>query len=133
MVVPGLARYVVAALLILLAGLPAAQAHESRPAYLEIKETAPGQYALLFRTPVLAGRRLPLVLSLPAGVKELRAPVVQELTDSLVERRWIDAGPDGLAGQRVDIKGLQFTITDALVRIELLDGRTVQTLSLIHI
>jgi len=53
---------------------------------------------------------------------------VQELTDSLVERRWIDAGPNGLAGQRIDIKGLQFTITDALVRFELLDGRTVQTI-----
>lgn len=127
--VVGLARYVVAALLVLLAGLPAAQAHESRPAYLEIRETAPGQYALLFRTPVLAGRRLPLLLGLPAGVKDLKAPVTQELTDSLVERRWIDAGPNGLAGERVEIKGLQFTITDALVRVELLDGRTVQTIA----
>ena len=127
--VAGLARYVVAALLVLLAGVPAAQAHESRPAYLEIRETAPGQYALLFRTPVLAGRRLPLLLGLPAGVKDLKAPVTQELTDSLVERRWIDAGPNGLAGERVEIKGLQFTITDALVRVELLDGRTVQTIA----
>jgi hydrogenase/urease accessory protein HupE len=109
--------------------LPAAQAHESRPAYLEIKETAPGQYSVLWRTPVLAGMRLPLVLTMPDGVRDLKAPVVQELTDSLVERRWIDAGPNGLAGKRIEIAGLQFTITDALVRVELLDGRTMQTIA----
>jgi len=122
------AACVAAVLLLLLAGMPAARAHEARPAYLEIKESAPGQYALLWRTPVLAGVRLPLVLSLPEGVKDLKPPVIQELTDSLVERRWIDAGPNGLAGQRIEIKGLQFTITDALVRFEWLDGRTVQSI-----
>jgi hypothetical protein len=105
---------------------PAANAHESRPAYLEIKETAPGQYAVLWRTPVLAGMRLPIVLKMPDGVKNLKPPVVQELADSVLERRWIDAGPDGLAGKRIDIVGLQLTITDALVRVALLDGRTMQ-------
>ena len=30
-----------------------AQAHESRPAYLEIKETAPGRFDVLWRTPGL--------------------------------------------------------------------------------
>jgi len=124
-----IARIIGLALLFLLAGVSTASAHESRPAYLEIKETAPGQYTLLFRTPVLAGARLPLKLILPEGVKDLKPPVVQELTDSLVERRWVDAGPDGLAGKRIEIRGLQFTITDALVRVELLDGRTVQTIA----
>ena len=108
--------------------LASAQAHEVRPAYLEIKETAPGQFSVLWRTPVLAGMRLPLALKLPDGVRELSKPVVQELADSLVERRWIDAGPDGLAGRRIEIVGLQFTITDALVRVEWLDGRTLQTI-----
>ena len=42
-----------------------AQAHESRPAYLELKETAPGQFSVLWRTPVLAGMRLPVALKLP--------------------------------------------------------------------
>ena len=105
-----------------------AQAHEARPAYLEIKETAPGQFSVLWRTPVLAGTRLPLALKLPDGPRELRKPVLQELADSLVERRWIDAGPAGLAGKRIEIVGLQFTITDALLRVEWLDGRTLQTI-----
>ena len=101
-----------------------ARAHEIRPAYLEIKETAPGQYSLLWRTPVLAGRRLPIALRLPAGLRNLKEPVVQELTDSLVERRWVDAGAKGLGGARIEIAGLQLTITDVLVRVEMLDGRS---------
>jgi hydrogenase/urease accessory protein HupE len=106
-----------------------ARAHEARPAYLEIKETAPGQLSVLWRTPVLAGMRLPVMLRLPDGVKNLKEPAVQELTDSLVERRWIDAGPNGLAGKRIDFAGLQFTITDVLVRVELLDGRKWTTIA----
>ncbi len=107
----------------LLLALPAAQAHESRPAFLEVKETAPGRFDLLWRTPVLAGKRLPVQLKLSGELKNLSEPVVQELSDSLLERRAVDAGPAGLAGQRIEFPGLQLTITDVLVRVELLDGR----------
>jgi hydrogenase/urease accessory protein HupE len=100
-----------------------ASAHEARPAYLEIKETTPGQFSVLWRTPVLAGMRLPIVLRFPDDVKNLRDPSVQELADSFLERRWIDAGPNGLAGKRIQFPGLQATITDVLVRVEMLDGR----------
>jgi hydrogenase/urease accessory protein HupE len=116
-------RSLVGLLLAWIAAAPAARAHESRPAYLEIEETAPGSYTLLWRTPVLAGQRLPVVLRLPEGVRELREPIVQQLADSRLERRWIEAGAGGLAGKRIDFDGLQLTITDALVRVELLDGR----------
>src|SRR5262249_29259027 len=44
---------------------PAAWAHEARPAYLELKETAPGQFSVLWRTPVLSGMRLSIVLKIP--------------------------------------------------------------------
>ena len=102
----------------------AASAHETRPAYLEIKETSPGQFLVLWRTPLMAGMRLPVVLKLPDNVRDLREPSVQELADSLVERRWVDAGTDGLAGKRIEFSGLQMTITDVLVRVERLDGST---------
>jgi hypothetical protein len=108
----------------------ATSAHESRPAYLAVKETAPGQFSVLWRTPVLAGMRLPVVLKLPDRVKNLKDPVVIELTDSLVERRWVDAGPNGLTGERIEFAGLQLTITDVLVRIERLDG--THSTALIH-
>lgn len=102
--------------------LSSALAHEIRPAYLEIKETAPGRFSVLWRTPVMSGMRLPIVLKLPKDARNLKDPVVQEMTDSLVERRWIDAGQNGLAGKRIEFPGLQLTITDVLVRFELLDG-----------
>ena len=47
---------------------------------------------MLWRTPVLAGMRLPVRLKLPADAKNAREPEVQELADSLLERRSIDAG-----------------------------------------
>jgi hydrogenase/urease accessory protein HupE len=105
-----------------------AKAHEARPAYLEIKETSPNQFSVLWRTPVLAGMRLPVVLTMPGDVKNLKEPVEQELADSLLERRWIDAGANGLAGKRIEFRGLQATITDVLVRVEMLDGRKWTTL-----
>jgi len=118
-----IALRVAALLCVVHAALPAAQAHEARPCYLEIKEVAPGRYDLLWRTPVLAGMRLPVRLKLPEGVRNVKEADLQELADSLLERRWIDAGPAGLAGRRIEFPGLQLTITDVLVRIEQLDGR----------
>ena len=112
----------------LLLAICVASAHEARPAYLEIKETAHNQFSVLWRTPVLSGMRLPVILKLPDDVKNSREPDVQELADSFVERRWIDAGPNGLAGKRIEFPGLQLTITDVLVRIELLDGRKLTTI-----
>lgn len=106
-----------------------ARAHEARPAYLEIKENTPGRFAVLWRTPVLAGMRLPITLKIPDDVRSLQAPAIEELADSLVERRWIDAGPNGLAGRRIEFAGLQLTITDVLVRVEMLDGRTWTTIA----
>ena len=110
-----------------LLAVSAASAHETRPAYLEIKETSPGQFLVLWRTPLMAGMRLPVVLKLPDNVRDLREPSVQELADSLVERRWVDAGTDGLAGKRIEFSGLQMTLTDVLVRVERLDGSSQVT------
>lgn len=107
--------------------VPSGMAHETRPAYLEIKETSPNHYEVMWRIPVNAGMRLPILLQLPADAKNVTAPTTQELTDSLVERRSIDI-PAGLAGKRIDFVGLQGTITDVLVRVELLDGRKWTTI-----
>ena len=112
------------ALLLLIFLSSAAIAHEARPCYLEVTETSLRQYAVLWRTPMLAGMRLPVMLKLPDGVRDLKDPMVEELTDSMVERRWITAGADGLAGKRIAFPGLQATITDVLVRVKLLDGRS---------
>ncbi len=100
------------------------KAHESRPAYLQITETAPSKYELLWRTPVRSSMPLPVVLKMPDGIRNIRAPLIQELSDSRLERRWIEAEPDGLAGERIGFPGLELTITEVIVRAEFLDGRT---------
>ena len=105
-----------------------AHAHEVRPAYLQIDEVGPGRYQLLWRTPVLAGMRLPVVLRLPDEIHNVVEPAAQELSDSLVERRLFDAGSQGLAGRRIEFVGLQATVTDVLVRVQMLDGTHSSTL-----
>jgi len=108
--------------------MPLARAHEIRPAYLQIDEIGPGRYQLLWRTPVLSGMRLPVVLRLPDEVRNVTAPATQELSDSLIERRLVEAGPEGLAGKRIEFLGLQATITNVLVRVQMLDGTHATTL-----
>ena len=116
---------------ILFAALGAiAQAHESRPAYLEINEAVPGRYEVLWRTPINAGMRLPVVLQFPADTRNITAPSFQEFSGLLLERRWIDTGSGGLAGKRINFVGLQATITDVLVRVQALDG--THTTTLVH-
>jgi hydrogenase/urease accessory protein HupE len=112
----------------LLVPMPLARAHEIRPAYLQIDEVGPGRYQLLWRTPVLAGTRLPVVLRLPDEIHDIIEPAAQELSDSVVERRVFDAGTQGLAGRRIEFVGLQATVTDVLVRVQMLDGTHSSTL-----
>jgi hydrogenase/urease accessory protein HupE len=107
---------------LLLAVLPV-HAHEIRPAYLQIDEISPGRYQVLWRTPVLSGMQLPVVLKLPDGLQTISGPTEQQLPDSLVERLLL-SGRNGasLAGSRFEFVGLQATITDVLVRVQMLDG-----------
>ena len=116
------------ALLGALACASLAQAHESRPAYLEINETAPGRYEIVWRTPLNAGMRLPVVLKFPDGTRNITEPSVKEFSGLLLERRLIDAGKDAFAGKRIEFVGLQATITDVLVRAQALDGTHATTL-----
>ena len=108
-------------LFVLLVQGPAAEAHESRPAYLEINQTTPNRYDILWRTPLNAGMRLPVALKLPDEVRNVTEAKITELPDSLVERRLIEVS-DGLSGKCIEFAGLQATITDVLVRVQTNDG-----------
>jgi hypothetical protein len=67
------ARVLALSLLCALAALSRAEAHEARPAYLQIDEATPGLYSVLWRIPVLSGMPLPVALKLPAAVRDVRA------------------------------------------------------------
>ena len=113
-------------LLGLLAAVPA-WAHESRPAYLQITQIGPERFDVHWRTPVLQGMRLPVILKFPDTVRNVTEPTERELADSLIERRVVETA-DGLAGKRIEFVGLQMTITDVLVRTETSDGIRTTTL-----
>jgi hypothetical protein len=113
--------------LLFVAAIGGALAHESRPAYLEVTETAPGRYDVLWRTPVLSGMRLPVLLKLPDESRNIREPHTRTLSDSLVERRVVEVA-GGLGGKRIEFPGLQATITDVLARVQTIDGGLTTTL-----
>jgi hydrogenase/urease accessory protein HupE len=110
------------ALLWLALAVPAA-AHEVRPAYLELRETAPDRYAASFRVPAIGDMRLRLRAELPTACAE-REPRAIYATPGAFTERWTIACTGGLAGREVRIDGLEATLTDVLVRIERADGGT---------
>lgn len=114
-------RFALALAFLALLLAPAAHAHESRPAYLELREVAPGRYELLWRTPTFSGMPLPVSLALPADLVDVAPPRSRTLPDSRIEQRVLERA-GGLAGQRIEFPGLQATITDVLVRVQTLDG-----------
>jgi hydrogenase/urease accessory protein HupE len=67
-------------------------------------------------------------MALPAACRDVVPPVESNLGDALLERRLIECGAGGLAGQRIDFPGLDQTLSDVLVRIELADGGTFTSL-----
>lgn len=118
----------VVGLIALITSPVSASAHESRPAYLELEEITPNHYRVIWRTPTLSGMPFPVFLKLPDNTSNVTEPVSQDLSDSLIERRMIDASLGGLAGKRIEFVGLEGTITDVLVRVKMLDGQESTTL-----
>lgn len=112
----------------LLAGRPTA-AHEVRPAYLEINQTAPGAYAVIWKQPTMGDVAIHLVPHLSNGWLE-QAPADQYAADGFLIRRWALQGQPAapLAERTITIEGLQDTITDVFIRIRLQDGRGVDTI-----
>jgi hydrogenase/urease accessory protein HupE len=108
----------------LIASAPSAGfSHEVRPAYLEIAEQAPGSFDVLFKTPMLGDLRLKLSVGF-SGLVETATPVRSRTTDGAMVQTWQVHAKDGLAGQQVQIVGLENTVSDALLRVEFVDGRS---------
>ncbi|WP_300155660.1 HupE/UreJ family protein [Solidesulfovibrio sp.] len=116
------------AVLCLLAALwprPAA-AHETRPAYLELRETAPGVYDVLWRTPLYEGLRLPFDLRFPEEARVLGAPRTVAYPDWHLET-WRMAVPGGILGKPILFRGHEATTAGVVARLLPLGGpeRTV--------
>lgn len=103
------------------ASLAGAAAHEVRPAYLDVREETPGLFSVLLKTPMQGDARLALSAAFSGDVVKL-TPVVSRPTSDAMLQTWQIRAVEPLEGQVVSIDGLQNTMTDALVRVEFLDG-----------
>lgn len=104
-----------------------ALAHEVRPAYLELRQSGPETYDVLWKVP---GRgedlRLGLYVELPAGCTNETEPRAA-MVDNAFTERWSVQRAGGLTGGTIHIAGLRATMTDVLVRLERQDGTTQVT------
>jgi hydrogenase/urease accessory protein HupE len=115
-----------AGVLVVLAAAPAA-AHELRPGYLEIRETAPDRYRVLWKQPARGDFRLAIDPVFPASCRVEGERVRQALPNAFLDRMTIVC-EGGLGGKTMAVAGLEATLTDVLVRIQLADGRAVTEL-----
>jgi hypothetical protein len=101
----------------------AAQAHESRPAYLQITLTDTDDVRALLKVPALGTQRLGLYLNMPEDCVASAEPA-RFLIDNAFTERSAYACAGGLLGKTIAIDGLASTLTDVLVRVQRPDGIT---------
>jgi hydrogenase/urease accessory protein HupE len=120
---------ILAALVSSLLLLAVAQAHEVRPAYLEITQPEASHYRIVWKQPTMGELAIRLSPHLSNGWLE-RQPDDQYAAAGFLIRTWnIEADTvDTLAGSTITIEGLEYTLTDVLLRIRLLNGPSVDAL-----
>ncbi|SDJ69732.1 HupE/UreJ family protein [Microbulbifer yueqingensis] len=97
-------------------------AHEVRPALLSMDQLAPQLFDVSWRVPARGDRRLSLDVQFAEDVRRTR-PSRGGFAHGFYTESWTVEHPEGLAGTRVAIDGLERTMTDALVHIRWQDGR----------
>ena len=111
-----------AGLVLAFVAIPAV-AHELRPAYLDMRETAQDEFAVVWKVPALGDRRLGLYVRLPDICKP-KGEAVGSIEAGAYFERWGVVCASGIKGHHIAIDGLRSTLTDALARIEYRDGST---------
>lgn len=108
-------------LILLLVGSTSAFAHEMRPAYLAMHETAAGTFDVRWKVPAMGDQRMGLYVRLPETCGSTGEPVAT-IVGSAYAEHWTAVCPGGLKGSVIAIDGLTATLTDVLVRIAWADG-----------
>lgn len=100
-----------------------ARADVVHPAYLNMQEIEPGRYDVVWKVPLRYGMRMPVAPLFPAHCKAVTDTTYEALPNAIIERWQIDCGAGGLDGETIEVAGLQATIMDVFIRIEMDDGR----------
>lgn len=114
--------YMALALAMLLSAA-AAMADELRPAYLELRERAPDEFSIVWKTPALGDMRLGIYVRLPDSCKPNTEPIRTIEAGNFFER-WNAICTGGLKGREIVLDGLRTTPIEALVHIGYIDGTT---------
>jgi hydrogenase/urease accessory protein HupE len=117
----GLRSWLAAALLAL--WVAPSPAHELQPGFLELRETTPGRFDVLWKLPSIGGSdvRMPILPVFPPQCR-----LVGEARSERVDTAWVFVAridcDNGLAGQTLAIDGLSAFDTDVLVRVQHADA-----------
>ncbi len=109
------------ALMPLLAMPAPASAHELRPGYLEITETTPGAYDVVWKAPIRMGRPLAVEPRFPEDCDTSDRSELTNERAALISRSSLSCETP-LQGRRIQLAGLDATLTDVLVRLRSADG-----------
>jgi hypothetical protein len=122
----GLRSSLWALVLWIMGALSAGMAHPLDPALLDIRESTAGVLEILWRLPSSQNVDFPLRAVLPESCKPVAAPVLDRAGPQTTLRWRAVCDGKGLVGQPVAVTGLRERQTDALLRIQLADGRLIQ-------
>jgi len=103
-------------------------AHESRPAVLNINEQKPGWFEVTWKIPVLAEDQVRIHPVLPQGMAAYGPPAIHNIPGARVEYSTYQAEADALSGETITIDGLSTTQIDVMVRINLADGTSYSSI-----
>ena len=102
--------------------LPAlAFAHDLRAGYLGLRENGPAIYEMVWKPPVLAGRRLDVTPVFPEDCEEQKISAQRTAAGDVIES-WEISCDSVLAGRSVGFSGLSITVADVLVRLQPISG-----------
>lgn len=108
------------AFIILICMATSATAHEVRPAFLKATEMASGQFEVIWKQPIIDGKRLKITPQYPPACE--MGTITPELSGGTVRERYILTCP--LTEGRIQFDGLARTLTDIFVEINYLSNET---------
>ena len=104
-----------------------ASAHALSPSLLSVRESSGGAVEVTWKTPLLRLPGVDLRPMLPADCTVAAPAELSEQSDSMTARWRITCPPAGLVGRQIGVEGLGAAKTDALLHVELADGRVIDT------
>jgi hypothetical protein len=99
-----------------------ALADEFRPALLEVTESEPGWYAVLWKVPLQNGQALEITPTFPGHLQQMGPAAAREFQGSRIKQSTWTSATGSLVGGTIFIEGLSALPIDVIVQIDMADG-----------